>query len=69
MKADAARRIGYREADLTRLSGQSQAQGYQIGATSSLISGLGNIAGTVSDYGYKNNTFGVRRSPSVYSAT
>lgn len=52
MAADSARRIAYREADLTKLSGQSQAQGYQIGATSSLISGLGQMAGTAQNYFY-----------------
>lgn len=66
--ADTARKIAYREADLTRMSGAANAQGYRIGATSSLISGAGQIAGSVSDYGHKNGSTSipVRKATPVY---
>jgi len=54
LQAAAATRIGYRQADLTKLSGQSQAQGYQLASYGSLISGAGQIAKTSSDFAYQN---------------
>ena len=56
LKADAALRIGYRQADLTKLSGQAQAQGYDMQSYGSLISGAGQMAGTASDFAYKNKS-------------
>ena len=52
--ADAGRRIAYREADLTRLSGAANAQGYRIGAAASLISGAGQMTNIGSDMAYKS---------------
>jgi uncharacterized protein HemX len=54
LQAAASTRIGYRQADLTKLSGQSQAQGYQLASYGSLISGASQIAGTASDYAWRS---------------
>jgi len=42
-----------REAEITRLIGASDAAGYRMGAASSLISGVGSLAGSGYDY-YRN---------------
>lgn len=54
--ADSKRRIAYREADLTRMAGESNAQGYRIGATSSLISGAGQMINQGSSMAYKQRS-------------
>ena len=52
--SESARQIAYREADLTRMSGASQAQGYQLASYGSLISGAGQMANSASNFAYQS---------------
>lgn len=53
--ASAARQSGYAQASLTKLEGESRAQGLQMQSYGTLISGAGSVAGQYST-GYNNGT-------------
>lgn len=55
--SEAGRRIAYRQADLTRLAGDAQAQAYRIESASTLVSGIGSMASQVSSYAYNSKLF------------